>query len=212
MKRYVKSFSILVGLFFAIQTNVRGDLITQTLGHQAYADGTHLGTATFQTAHAGDPAPFDGAFIGSDVSGPNFSASWTFSYGAVSNIASAALALGIYDGDSAATGDQVASFTINGVDLTSLMNAAFEANQGSTGFVNDYSIAIPSSVFSQLETGTATVSLSLQGPGLGVLGDTSFNGAALDFSTIAITTPEPSAFLLAGMGLLGLLLFVRKRK
>jgi hypothetical protein len=60
----------------------------------------------------------------------------------------------------------------------------------------------------------------LQGPGLGVLGETNFNGAALDFSTITINssdavgaTPLPAAlpFFATGLGALGLLVRCRKR-
>jgi hypothetical protein len=106
-------------LIFARCNSVGADVITQTLGHQAFPDGTKVATGTFATAHAGDPSPFDGTFNGTDPSGPNFSASWTFSYGALSNITAATLSLGILDSDSAATGNQVASFVLNGsIDLT----------------------------------------------------------------------------------------------
>ena len=189
-------------LIFARSNSAGAAVITQTLGHQAFPNGTKVALVPFATAHAGDPFPFDGTFFGSDPSGPNFSASWTFSYGALSNITAATLSLGILDSDSAAPGNQVASFVLNGsIDLTAPLNVAFEANPSANSFVNDYSITLDASAFSQLGTGSATFALMLQGPGLGVLGQTMFNGAALDFSTITITTqsvPEPSSMVLAG--------------
>jgi hypothetical protein len=49
------------------------------------------------------------------------------------------------------------------------------------------------------------VSLALQGPGLGVLGTTPFNGAGLDFSTITIDTAAAVPGPIAGAGVPGLL-------
>ena len=196
-------------------------VISQTLGGIDFADGANAPTGTFNTANAAQPPPFN-AFIGSDVSGPNFSASWTFSYGAVAGvISSATLQIGLADGDSVAAGNQVASYTVGGVDVTTLLNTVMEATQGASGQENYYQIDLPSSVFSLLALGNPTVSLTLQGPGHGVLGDTTFNGAGLDFSTITINTsgtvssvPLPSALPLFATGLsaLGLLGWRRKRK
>ncbi len=208
---------LLFTLVLAQSNSAQADIIAQTLGHQAFPDGTKVALGPFQTAHAGDPFPFDGTFSGSDTSstGPNFSESWTFSYGAPSSITSATLALGILDSDSAATGNQVASFLLNGtIDLTVPLNAAFEANPSANSFVNDYTITLPNSAFSQLATGSATFALTLQGPGLGVLGQTTFNGAALDFSTLTITTqttPEPSSIVLLCAGALVLAAYRRQR-
>jgi hypothetical protein len=189
------------------------DVISQTLGGVNFSDGqVPVGAGNFNTANAGQPAPFN-AIIGSDVVGPNFSASWAFNYGSIAGtITDAILQIGLYDGDSAASGNQVQSYTLGGVDLTSLLNDAMEANPGATNQENYYSITLPVSTFSVLAGGSPTVSLTLQGPGLGVLGQTTFNGAGLDFSTITIdtaTVPSPIAgaglpgLLFAGAGLLG---------
>lgn len=70
------------------------------IGDQDFADGAAPATSAFLTAGAGEPAPFDGVFNGSNVSGPNFSAS----------------------------GNQVTSFTVNGIDLTSALNTQFESH------------------------------------------------------------------------------------
>jgi hypothetical protein len=162
--------------------------------------------------------PFN-AFIGADPSGPNFSATWTFNYGAIADtISGATLEIGLLDGDSAAPGNQVASYSIGGIDLTSLLNTIMEASPGANSVEVYYTITLPSSTFSVLAGGSPTVSLTLQGPGLGVLGSTTFNGAALDFSTITIDTvaanPLPAALPLfaTGLGGLGLFSWRRKRK
>jgi PEP-CTERM motif-containing protein len=200
--------ALLVTLVTLARTNTsRATVITQTLGHMAFPDGTKVAIVPFAAAHVGDPFPFDGTFNGSDPSGPNFSESWMFSYGALTNITAATLALGILDSDSAAPGNQVASFILNGnIDLSSPLNVAFEANPSPNSYVNDYTITLDGSTFSELATGTATFALTLQGPGLGVLGTTPSNGAALDFSTITITTqtiPEPTSLVLAALGFAG---------
>lgn len=171
-----------------------------TLGQQDFADGATPTTAQFLTAGTGELTPFNGVFSGSDVTGPNFSSSWTFSYAPLSNVAAGSLTLGIYDHDSAASGNQVASFTLNGIDLTASLNSLFESHGGANREDNIYTLTLPSLTFAALATGTATFALSLQGSGLGILGDTSFNGAALDFSTLDITqtaqTPEPTTIFL----------------
>lgn len=178
---------------------------TVSLGDQDFADGATPTTGAFLTAGAGEPAPFDGLFRGSDVTGPNFSASWTFSYAAQPSVLGASLTLGIYDHESSAAGNQVASFTLNGIDLTGSLNQVLESRGGSSRQDNVYLLTLPSSTFATLGTGSATFSLLLQGPGLGVLGETTFNGAALDFSTLSVTTvPEPSTVILMSLGLAGL--------
>jgi hypothetical protein len=184
---------------------------TFTLGSQApsFTDGqTPIGVATYNTAVAGNAAPFNG-FIGSDVAGPNFSASWSYSYLPIADtIASATLSLGLYDADTGATGNQVASFTLSGTDLTASLNASFESLHGGTGAANaEYDVMtvnLPASTFAALRTGTLTLALSLQAPGLGVLGAAPFNGAGLDFSTLTINTqaavPEPGTCALLALG------------
>ena len=194
-------------------TTLQAASFSFTLGSPtpSFADGqVPIGTATYNMAVAGNAAPFNG-FIGSDVFGPDFSASWAYSYSPISgSIASATLTLGLYDVDSAAPGNQVASFTLSGTDLTASLNASLESLHGGAGSANaEYdiiSLTLPASTFTALAGGSPALNLLLQGPGLGVLGTTPFNGAGLDFSTLTITTqaapvPEPAAYALAALGI-----------
>jgi hypothetical protein len=194
-----------VAALFCAAASLPADTITD--GSSAgFANGsTNARVGTWNTDTAGNTAPFNG-FIGSDTSS-NFSASWTFDYSAISDtITSATLELGIYDIDSAAALDEVASYTEGSVDLTSLLNSAANALNGGTGAKNNeydlLTITLPSTTFADLATGTVDISLALQGPGLGTLGTTSFNGAGIDISTLTIntqtepSTPEPPTLTL----------------
>jgi len=196
--------------------------LTFTLGSAtpSFTDGTILGgnpITTFNTAVAGNAAPFNG-YNGTDVNGPSFSASWAYNYASVGGtISSATITLGLFDADSQASGNQVASFTLGGVDLTSLLNTALEGHGGANSEYDIYTITLPSSTFAALSGGTPGLSLSLQGPGLGAAGlSTTFNGAGLDFSTLSITTgttsaaPEPGTWALLAAGIAGLVSYCRR--
>ncbi len=210
-----RSFCIVAASFFAVTGLLAGDVVSTDGASAGFADGsTNARVGTWNADTAGNTAPFNG-FIGSDTTA-NFSASWTFNYGAIADsITGATLELGIYDLDSAAALDEVASYIEGTTDLTALLNAASNARNGGTGTKNNeydiLTINLPSTTFGDLATGTAHVSLDLQGPGLGVLGTTSFNGAGIDFSTLTISTqavtvtPEPGTLLLLGGGLAALI-------
>jgi hypothetical protein len=90
------------------------------------------------------------------------------------------------------------------------------SNSGATNSEYDVlTITIPNTSFAVLSGGAATISLSLEGPGLGVLGTTPSNGAGLVFSTLSLDTasppPEPSFVALIPMAL-GAFAFFRRRR
>lgn len=179
------------------------------LGDQDFTDGQILtGTPQFDAASAGEPAPFD-MFIGSDV-GADFSASFTFNF-AADTYTAASLTFGIFDHDSAAAGDQVALFSLDGVDLTTELNALLNASGGANLEDNVYTIGLTGSALTAVQDGAATFMLTLQGPlpsPFAGLPDLQFNGAGLDFATLDVqaqpAVPEPSTWVLLTLGLAGI--------
>lgn len=177
---------------------------TVTLGQQDYGNGANTNFGNFNAASDGEPAPFD-TFRGDDNSVP-FSADFTFLF-APSDISSAQVTFGIFDSDTAVAGSQLASFSVNGIDLTAALNAVFEANPSDDGQVGVYSLTLPASTYAALGSGSAAFSLALQGPVDRFLPG---NGAGLDFAqfdfigTPRSTTPavpEPSSWALMALGL-----------
>ena len=221
MNTYKSIAAPLMAAALAFGSAANAAMTTQTLGDADFTNGQSVGSGTFTSASAGDPAPFN-QFIGSDVAGPNFSTTFTFSYGAIVDpITSATIQLGLYDGDSAASGNQVASFTVDGNDITALLNTALEATPGATGQEIYYSVSLSGAALTALADGSALFSLALQGPGLGVLGNTSFNGAGLDFATLTINTqpqggttpvPEPATWSIVLLGGAGILVSRRRAR
>lgn len=199
-----------------------------TLGTQAFSDGDFLTGAQFATGNDGFD-PFNGP-IGIDGSTETFQATWTHTgYGPlVGDIVAASITFGIWEHDSAAPDDQVASFTLDGLDLTAALNALLNASGGGatppppfpTSEYNVYTLALPASTFTALADDSATFALELQNGSLAGTTLLDANGAGLDFSTLRITTrevqpviPEPS--ILAGllsMGAVGLLGYARRRR
>ena len=205
---------------------VRADIIF-SLGNTSpsFADGSHPGSATVLGQQSGSPAPFN-AFCGSDASA-NCSTSWTFNYAVPvgQTVTGGTLTLGIYDIDSAATGDQVATYLLGTTDLASLLNAIANGLHSNTGSPNSeynvLTISLPTdaTTLTTLNSGSAAMTFALQAPGLGVLGPTAFNGAALLFSTLDLQTvstaslPEPGSLpvVLAGLGAFFVARFPRRK-
>lgn len=188
----------------------------------SFSDGDSPGIIDVINALANNPAPFD-AGIGIDpVANNNFAASWTFTYSApLQSIGAASVSIGILDHDSASAGDQVSAFSVDGIDLTALLNSALNARGGASGEYNVYTIDLPGSAFANLADSSATFSLALTGPvdspppilpGIPPGSPDPSNGATLIFSRLTITAvPEPSTFALAALGALAVIAVARRR-
>ena len=114
-----------------------------------------------------------------------------------------------------------ATRAVDGVDLTAALNALLEATPAYTGTEVHYTLSLSAAAIAELLDGSATFSLTLQGPGASVIGDTTNNGAGIDFSILSISTdnggtpptgvPEPGTLALAASGF-GLLAARRRRR
>ena len=199
-------------------------IINDTEGNASpgFNDGDTPTLLDLLAAQGGQPAPFD-AGIGNELIGPNFGAAWMHtSFGPITDpIVSATMSIGIADHDSAAGGDQVASFLVDGADGTGLLNGLFNGTGGGDNEYNVYSFDVLALIGAPaLADGTVNVSLALQPPGLqtnilfGGVSDTDFNAAFLIFSSLEIVTqdqtgppvpaPAPATLALLALGLLGL--------
>ncbi len=195
----------------------RADVMVQ-LGDQDFANGQGInGVAVFNAAAAGEPVPFD-SFRGSDLAGSApFSESWTFNYAAGAYV-NATLTLGIADHDSQATGSQIVFFGFDGNDLTSLLNTLFESSGGRQFENNIYSVNIPALDLADLTDGTATFTLTLQGPSLSgtpldpMPGSLPNNGAGLDFARLDLAVPEPGSLTFVILAVASLTAAARCRK
>jgi len=175
--------------------------VSVSIGTPHFTNGqTGIGSGTYNSAVSSQQAPFNG-FIGGDGAGPNFDATWTFTYAAVSTVFSATLTVGIYDGDFSASGQQLSVLDIDGNNVTGIATLVFEAGPGASGQYGLYSIVLPAAAFNSVKDGSATVHLTLTGPGTGVLGETTNNGAGIDYAVLDIQeVPEAGTGLLAGLG------------
>lgn len=220
MRKSILSLSLAAGLALAALPGSAA-VITVNLGNTSpgFANCAVPDLLTeILLAQTGQPVPFDQGYGNENLE--DFTASWTFTYGAVAGtITSATISIGIVDHDSAASGSQLLSFLVDGGNQTALLNALFEGSGGTDGEYNIYTVTLPGSLFAALANGSAPITLTLQGPGLAVdlfaqggpaVVETTFNGAFLINSTLEITTedipevPEPSAYILLLSGLGGL--------
>jgi hypothetical protein len=176
-----------------LPTGAHGVLVE--LGEKDFNNGDTPTAATYALSSLFEAAPFDGVIGGDSVAGgpgSDFSVQWTFGFSALPSVASANLQIGLYDHDSAAAGSQVASFTLDGMDLTTELDALLEGSGGGQLEYNIYDLVLPVSVLSQLHDGNATFELTLAPPGLESNNDaTPNNGAGIDFATLSFEAGTP---------------------
>lgn len=224
MRNLCVALAVILACALCVAAPAKADDISTSVGNTSsgFTVGQSVSSGLFTTTNGTQAAPFN-ALCGSDAPsmGTSCSTSWTFDYTvpAGDTITGAIFTLGIEDIDSAASGNQVASFTLDGTDdLTGLLNTASEGLNGGAGAPNNQydilTVIIPGSDLTALSDGSAVFALALAAPGLGVIGNSPSNGAGLVFSTLDITAtpgstppppaPEPatSALLLIGMAAL----------
>jgi hypothetical protein len=231
MSRSITSLGLATTLLI-LSSTASAALIETTLGNAApgYNDGD---TPPVFALNQTGPAPFDTSYGTDGLFGGNFNAAWAFSYAPIADaILSAELSIGIYDHDSAASGSQVGSYSVNGSDLTAGLDTLFEASGGADGQYNVYSMSLGAGLFASLASGSTSVSLALKGPGIvpvlfgGGFTETATNGANLIFSTLSIITadapppppppppvdvPEPASLSMLALGI-GVLGWTRRRR
>ena len=221
MKKWCLVSAAIITSWVCGQQPANADTVTTTGNPAIFTAGATVAAGTFNTAVAGQPAPFNGIIGSNTGTNTNFSANWTFLYTLPTGdiVTGATLTIGILDSPwegklgntTPANTNQVASFTLDStLDLTSILNT--EINTMGTG-LNKYEIdeiTIPGADLSALASGTATFSLTLQGKGNGILGPTPSLAAGLGFSTLDIASqpgappvPEPATWLLLSTGILG---------
>jgi hypothetical protein len=222
---------IVATVMLGLANEARADFLT-SIGNtgSSLVNGSTASSVNVLAAQSGQLAPFNGS-CGGDAGAAgstNCSTIWSFSNAALGSgvtITGATLTLGIWDIDSKAAGNQVANFSItSGESLTSAFNAAAEALNSNTGSINSeydiFTFTLSSASFSALAAGNTGLAISLQGPGLGVLGNTGSNGASLIFSTLDIqttttavggTVPEPSTWILLLTGIGSMMILKRRR-
>ena len=220
-KHFIKHLFLLPLFIFSLSS--QAGIITITIGNGAsgLTNGDIITTPTLVGIQAFQATPFD-QYYGDEST--SFAGSWLFNYAAIAEIIlCATITIGIAEHDSQAAGDQVASYMIDGNNMTTSLNTAFESMGGADAEYNVYSLAFGAGAFAGLADGTAAAALGLQGPGLvpnldtGGIDHSAANGAHLIFSTLTIVyddsttppnpntpVPEPSTLAIFALGMIGL--------
>ena len=226
MKKWCLVSAAVVMCWLCGQQPANADTVVTIGNPTIFAAGSIVPAGTFdakvKSTPASQPFPFNGIIGSNTGANMDFSASWTFTYPTDVGFTGATLTIGILDspweGPTATNATpkniaQVKSFMLDStIDLTGLLNT--EINTVGTG-LNTYEIdqiTIPEADLSALASGTATFSLTLQGPGneVALLGTPKVKvnlpspslAAGLGFSTLHLT-PEPGTWLLLLTGILG---------
>jgi len=165
----------------------QADTQTVVLAEQDFQDGQIINgpqgsVRAFNDASIGEPPPFD-RNRGSDLGGGTFDASWTFNC-KPRDVSNAQITFGISDCDSGATGSQLASFVVDGVDLTAILDQQFEERACSNIQYAVFIVDLPGDARAELGDGIATFSLRLKGPTHGFPYAT--NSGGLDFSSLVV--------------------------
>jgi hypothetical protein len=196
------------------------------LGVQDFTDGQVLGCFSPTMGCAfGWTSPSDpfNRFAGSDpgiAGATDFAADWSFDLRSIDwqTLTSLRIEFGLYDHDSSASGSQLDSFSVSGMDLSDLLAPALEApGIGKQQEYDVFSIDIPQDrrlLLRELSDAVARFSLKLKGPAWikeksgAIVEAAGSNGAGLDFArlsfTYGATAPEPAGALLAGLALAAL--------
>ena len=228
--KFNKLLSALVFSLFVLSPTANAGIININAGNLAHTltDGNvhsgfdilgHLGLAS---------APFDQVYGGPFTEPGN--AHWQFdNLGAITDtIVSASIKIGIWDLDSAATGNQLDSFFLDGIDFFSGLNTVFEAEGSNYNEFNVFTYNLDNSIFASLVDGQLNVDLDIGGNGYKESGNDPLNELVnnkhfLVYSTLIINTedfsepdpepepvPEPSTLLLFIAAMVGIRSRIKK--
>jgi len=224
--------ALCVFIMFTITPTANAGIITITLGNgvSGLSDGDFPSACDLLCVPPnlgimlGQPAPFN-ATHGNDFNLNPDSVNWLFDFGVITDvIINASFSFGIVDHDSASAGDQVDAFSLDGVNLTTVLNTLFEAGGGAADReYKVYTLNLDNSFFSKLADGFFSADLDIGGSGLitngtsGAVNPTDGNAYGLIYSTLTISTqdssdpdpdpepvPEPSTLAIFALGIVGL--------